>query len=215
MKSSLEMKRSGIEQRWYFEREWERERVLQRKRTREKLSASLLIQNCPKHSFTLSRPLSFPFARPPPETVLLHHSTWFHTPRPNIKADMKRNEKHRIVFPQTSCVHCSYLCHALWWCKWTYISLAGCTLSFHQKTFQRTAVFLSLPLHLTGQSLCFSSGHLTCRLLPSGWYTWSLSTPRCAHRRVKTRTSSLTADACIHTIESNKHICGCLSYAPC
>lgn len=85
---------------------------------------SLLIQNCPKHSFTLCLPLIFPFARPPPETAVLHHLIWFYTHRPNIAADMNRNEKYSTVFPQTPRVHSPQLFgHAVHWCEWTFITL--------------------------------------------------------------------------------------------
>lgn len=63
----------------------ERRRPVRTRMKKEKLSVSLLIQNCPKYSFTLTLPLSFLYARPPPERVSFLNSTWFHTPRPNIE----------------------------------------------------------------------------------------------------------------------------------
>ena len=151
---------------------------------REKLSVSPLIQNCPKHSFTLSLflslSLSFLFARPPPETVVLHHSTWFHTPRTNIKLDMNRNEKHGIVFPQTI-VSTAVICVipstgvsrpiSLW-----ATSLPACCLSIRLRTLLRTAVFL-FPLSCSLYQLRSSHLQGTAQWL----ITWSLSTPRCAH----------------------------------
>lgn len=99
----------------------ERQRLVQTERT---CQMSLLIQNCPKHSFTLCLPLIFPFARPPPETAVLHHLIWFYTHRPNIAADMNRNEKYSTVFPQTPRVHSPQLFgHAVHWCEWTFITL--------------------------------------------------------------------------------------------
>lgn len=166
-----------------------------------------LIQNCPKYSFTRSLPLSFLFARPPPETVSFHHSTWFHTPRPNIKVDMNRNEKHRIVFPQTI-VSTAVICVMLSTGVSRPISLwaaflPACCLSIRPSTLSTTAVFLSLSLCTRGQSLCFSTGHLTCRVLPWWLITWSLSTPRCAHThtriQLKKQTCALAEEMLIHT----------------
>lgn len=113
------------------------------------------------------------FARPPPETMSFHHSPWFHTPRPNIWADMNRNEKHRIVFQQTI-VSSAVICVMLSTPLGLYISGPFVCMP---------AVFPSARKHdwgqqystfsLIGQLLCFSSDNLNCSVLPSGWYiTW-------------------------------------------
>lgn len=72
----------------------------ERERSCQHLCSSRTVRGVRSHAPSL--PFLFLFARPPPpKKPVFHHSAWFHTPRPNIRVDMNRKEKHGIVFPRT------------------------------------------------------------------------------------------------------------------
>lgn len=103
----------------------------------------------------------------------------------------------RIASPQTV-VHCGYLCHV----KPACLSLgrpSACLLSSHQAQLftDDCGVPLSLLFCLKGQSLCLSSGRLTCRALPAGrslGHCQNTHTSEDAHtelRRIETSTVNI------------------------
>lgn len=115
----------------------------------------LLIQNRLQYFFTISPPLSLMSARP-----VLPSFSWFHTLQPNIGVDMSRNKKLRIVSPQTI-ASTAAICVML-------PRRPGRILPIRTNTVQMAVEVLALISSLTGRSLCFSSGYLTCRVLQGG-----------------------------------------------
>lgn len=63
----------------------------------------LLIQNCLEFFSTFSLPHYLLFACTSPRMLSFHHSSWFHTLRPNIKVDRSRNKKHGMAFHRRLC----------------------------------------------------------------------------------------------------------------
>lgn len=167
-------------------RERAREDDTDKKKEREAVSVCAHPELSEAFIHTLPPSLSFPLTHPPPEAVVFHHSTCFHTPKPNIKVDMKRNEKHSIVFPQTL-VFATVICVmpstgvSRPISLWAVCPPARC-LSIRPKTLRRTAVFLLRSLS-TRQDSHFVSARLIwpagCR--PAADHLVTVNTQMCTH----------------------------------
>lgn len=95
-------------------------------------------------------PSLFPLRSPSSRDVSFYHSTWFHTPRPNIRVDMNEMNTglsfHRQLCPLRLFVSCYPLVLVGLYLSGPLTRLPACCLSIRPKTLLRTAVFLFLSL---------------------------------------------------------------------
>lgn len=196
---------------------WEGDKRGETDKKREKLSVSPLIQICPKHSFThyLSLfPLCSASSR---DRGLLSFDLVSHSETQYQTRYEQKWETRDCLSTDNSTMSTAVICVmlstgvsrpiSLW-----AASLPACCLSIRPKTLLRTAVFLFplfRSLYQIGQSLCFTSGHLIHRALPSGW-----SLGHCQHPDVHTHIDIILDCRCphVHCTSKEKYLCTLLRH---